>query len=192
MLAARNNVLKAALQIVPQKGFTDATLVDAAAQLNLSPMVVGAMFPRGPVELVEHVMQTANLSVATELAKVVTEQSKTTGSIWTSVDVVKFGLTHRLECIEPFSPHWSVAIALTMNPSSLPRAMLMTAYLVDEIAFHADKSSVPNNGVTWYMRRAVLAGIYGGAELHMLGDSTPRKAQTKLFVNTQVDALWCS
>ena len=29
-----------------------------------------------------------------------------------------------------------MAIALTLNPSSLPRAMLLTAHLVDEIAFH--------------------------------------------------------
>jgi len=137
--------------------------------------------------MVEHVMQTANASTAAELAN-----AQPTTPARSSRDIVKLGLNHRLECITPYAEHWSVAIALTMNPTSLPRAALLTAHLVDEVAFHADKTDAPNHGMQWYVRRAALCALYGAAEIHLIGDSTAGKTQTKLFVSTSVDNFWCA
>eukprot|EP00760_Papus_ankaliazontas_P005679 PhM_4_TR12710/c0_g1_i1/m.35592/K18587/COQ9; ubiquinone biosynthesis protein COQ9 len=198
MLKARSDILRTALAMVPQHGFSDTALTEAAAKLGLSPMCVGSLFARGPVELVEFTMQTANQSVALELQKMreadaTTSTPSSSSTSPSSADIVVRGLQHRIECLRPFAEHWPVAAALTAaSPvTSLPRCALYTAHLVDEIAFHADKSHVPDHGVGWYARRAALAGLYTAAELHMMGDTSANKQQTMDFIRVGVKGLWC-
>ncbi len=62
----RLRVLEGALKHVPSLGWTTAALMAAVADAGLSVASVG-MFPRGPVELVEHFITTCNSRLARDV-----------------------------------------------------------------------------------------------------------------------------
>ena len=65
-LTLRLRVLDGALKHVPLVGWTTAALTNAVTDLGLSVASVG-MFPRGPVELVEHFITTCNTRLVRDL-----------------------------------------------------------------------------------------------------------------------------
>ena len=206
MQAARTKILQNALQHIPICGFTRETLEKTAIALDVSPLSTEVLFPRGPVELVEYVMNGANRSTIRALVEVraypkeemdrdlseVQEriQVPTYKILGSPREVVKFSLTHRLKFIVPFASHWSTAIRLTLAPSSLTKSISLTSVLIDDIVYYATKGLSTSHGLRWYARRALLAGVYAAAELHLIGDLTEDKDQTINFIHTQVDKFW--
>lgn len=66
MAQLQQHLLDSALQHVKRLGWTRSSLDAAAAELQLSPAVVG-MFPRGPSQLVEHFIAQQNAELDREL-----------------------------------------------------------------------------------------------------------------------------
>lgn len=66
MAQLQQQLLDSAMQHVKRLGWTRSSLAAAAADLQLSPAVVG-MFPRGPSQLVEHFIAQQNAELDREL-----------------------------------------------------------------------------------------------------------------------------
>ena len=223
----RGDILCRSLRHIPALGFTRETFETAAREARLSPMSISSIFPRGPVELVEFVLQTANKSTVCALQELISSAQnseslnefqgtkgvqsacRTRSSEWqkdlhsqytslkpeiipslSSADVVKHGLSHRISCITPYAAHWTTAIRLGLQSTSIARVLCLTRELADEISYYAETYEVANYGIRWYMKRGVLMGLYAAAEMHMVGDNTVHKRSTHEFVGKQVDMLW--
>ncbi|KAF8061102.1 coq9 [Scenedesmus sp. PABB004] len=178
----RAALLEAALPHVQREGWTAAALRAGARDLGLSPAAAGVL-PRGPADLVLHVIAANNAALAAELAASAPQLA--------ALPVrarVAAAVRRRLELNAPFAEAWPAALALAAAPAAAPRALELLSELVDAIWHAAGDTSTDYN---WYTKRALLAGIYTATELYMLTDYSPGYADTWAQLERRVaDALW--
>ena len=131
---------------------------------GLSP-AAAALLRGGGVELVDHFLLARRRDLAREL--------EGRGEELVNLRVrerVALGLRLRLEMTAPVLEHWPGALAVLASPRGAPLALRHAAGIADEVWHHAGCRSVDHN---WYTKRALVAGVYTTAELHMLTDCSP-------------------
>ncbi|KAJ1328492.1 rpsU-divergently transcribed protein [Batrachochytrium salamandrivorans] len=129
-------LLEASLPFVPEHGWTLQAISQGARSLGYTDVTHG-LLPRGPIELVEHFIQSRTRMIAPTLA----EQQ---------IDLSQMGMTARVRtaCIArlmmtaPYVHKWPQAIALLSQPQNLPNTTKDLGGLVDEIWFLAGDKSV--------------------------------------------------
>ena len=97
----RARLLEAALQFVPEKGWTIDALSAGAVSCGLSPAAHG-MLPRGPVELVEHFVSSCDEALAKEM---LTRQEELVGL--ETQNRLLLAMQTRLQMLEPHVGTWS-------------------------------------------------------------------------------------
>jgi len=81
---------------------------------------------------------------------------------------------------------WSEALALQASPTEAPYAFENTSKIADIVWRYAgDRSS----DFTWYSKRAILMGIYTGAEVYLLADKSEDAKDTFDFIERGVRDL---
>lgn len=71
-------------------------------------------------------------------------------------------------------------------PQNVPVALSNLGDLLNVIWYYAGDMSTD---MSWYSKRAVLAGLYQSAELVFLQDTSPDYAQTQEFLNRRMKEL---
>ncbi|XP_016990528.1 ubiquinone biosynthesis protein COQ9, mitochondrial [Drosophila rhopaloa] len=178
--AIRAKILDAALQHVPQQGWTRHAIVLGAEESGY-PSVVHGMFPEGGFALVSHFNGKCNAQLVESL------QQKTDGGKQEVEDPLDFlvqAVRQRLEMVTPYKTQWPQAMALIAQPQHAPTALAQVLTLVDDICYYSGDRSVDFG---WYTRRVGLATIMKMTELYFLQDTSQGHTQTWEFLKNRMD-----
>lgn len=141
--AIRAKILDAALQHVPQQGWTRQAIILGAEESGY-PSVVHGMFPEGGFALVSHFNGKCNAQLVESL------QQKTDGGKQEVEDPLDFlvqAVRQRLEMVTPYKTHWPQAMALLAQPQHAPTALAQVLTLVDDICYYSGDRSVDVSNV---------------------------------------------
>lgn len=170
-------VLQNALKHVDTQGWSLEALASGARDAGY-PSVAHGMFPRGPIELVDHFMQDSNKAMVQALSEIPNWDSLTLKErLFTAIKI-------RLSMIEPHLARWPEAMALGALPQNAPTTMKLIASMVDDIWYYSGDQS---RDLSWYTKRAIISGVYASTELYMLSDKSPGYAETWRFLDARLD-----
>jgi len=175
----RVQILTKALGHVAAHGWTTEALARGAEDHGFSPALHG-LFPRGPVELVEHFVMESNMHLSTKMLMLEPEDAQSES------DFTKTALKWRLEMILPYRHGWEDALGLTLQPNNMLNSMRTISMMLDDVAYQAGDRSTDS---AWYAKRAGLVGVYGSTELFMLQDNSLDYENTWKFLDRRVDEL---
>ena len=196
MISTREKALQGACEIAKTYGFTQEMLERACCRMALSPAAASMIFPRGPVDVVSYIKDTADKSVL-KFFRSLTDGDKKGIPLTISPpcrpgNVVQLALKERLKFIKPYSENWMTALQLIFKYESVHNVVRFNLF-ADELFFHATKSL----HVTRSKRVAFklsLSAISLASEMHLILDSSKNKVETELFLNSQIQNLmgdWC-
>ncbi|CAB4001544.1 Ubiquinone biosynthesis COQ9, mitochondrial [Paramuricea clavata] len=171
-------ILTAALQFVPEYGWTAQAIVEGAKIEGFSGMAEG-MFPREGGDLVLHFINMCNLDLGDYLA----DNSRTQEEIRKTIgqnDFIKNAVEVRLKMIIPYIDSWPQAMSLMAYPSNAVDAFQSVANMTDDIWYHSNDTSTD---ISWYTKRTSLAAIYGVTELYMVQDKSQEFEDTWMFLD---------
>ncbi|XP_061878359.1 ubiquinone biosynthesis protein COQ9, mitochondrial [Entelurus aequoreus] len=175
-------ILGAALEFVPQHGWTIEAIATGAETLGLSSASTG-MFYNGAGDLVLHFVAQCN----SQLAEILAEQHKQVqlgqAEPKKTADFLRDAVETRLRMHIPYIETWPQAMSILLLPHNIPEALKHLSTLVDDIWYHAGDRSTDMN---WYRKRAALTGIFNTTELVMLQDSSPDFQDTWLFLDNRI------
>ncbi|KAH8316518.1 hypothetical protein KR067_009348 [Drosophila pandora] len=178
--AIRVKILDAALQHVPQHGWSRQAIVQGAEDSGY-PSVVHGMFPEGGFALVSHFNGKCNAELVESLQRK-TDDGKL--EVENPMDFLVQAVRQRMEMIAPYKAQWPQAMALIAQPQHAPTALAQVLTLVDDICYYSGDRSVDFG---WYTRRVGLATILKMTELYMLQDTSPGHANTWEFLKNRMD-----
>ncbi|XP_034476437.1 ubiquinone biosynthesis protein COQ9, mitochondrial [Drosophila innubila] len=176
----RHKILDAAMEHVPQHGWTKQAIVLGAESCGY-PSVVHGMFPEGGFALVSHFNGKCNAQLVQFLQQKTENGQKEVGD---PLDFLVQAVRQRLEMIVPYKTQWPQAMALIAQPQHASTALAQVLTLVDDICYYSGDRSVDFG---WYTRRIGLATIMKMTELYMLQDTSPGHAQTWEFLKNRMD-----
>ncbi|KAJ2993146.1 Ubiquinone biosynthesis protein coq9, mitochondrial [Globomyces sp. JEL0801] len=131
----QTQLLDASLLYVPEYGWTKTALMNGAESLGWTSMSHG-ICKRGPIELVEHFIQTSTAQLSEELKSHPDFLDlKTTARIKRLISI-------RLMMTSPYIDKWPQALSLMGLPQNAPNTVKQLAELVDEIWFLAGDQSI--------------------------------------------------
>ncbi|NWY07474.1 COQ9 protein, partial [Nothoprocta ornata] len=178
----QHRILAAALDFVPEHGWTAEAIAEGAKTLGLSAAAAG-MFRSDGSELVLHFVSQCNTKLAElleqeqKLVQLGETQKKTTDQF------LRDALEARLRMLIPYIEKWPQAVSILLLPQNIPSSLSLLTSMIDDICHFAGDQSTDFN---WYTRRAVLTGIYNTTELVMMQDSSPDFEDTWRFLENRV------
>lgn len=134
-MCLKDKLIAQSLVHMPQYGFTDRTLHEAAKSLDYSPAVTGVLV-NGPADVIHHVMeQNAETMKASVLKALEDEPMGTT-------DIIRLAVKTRLELQAPYIHHWAGAMAVGIQPGNAFKTTETLGKLFDDIwVLAGDKST---------------------------------------------------
>ncbi|KAK3808287.1 MAG: rpsU-divergently transcribed protein, partial [Benniella sp.] len=168
-------ILKKALTLVPQHGWTTTSIMKAAESMGY-PTIIHGMFPNGGADLIDYFLKDCLNSLPLEL------EGRMEGL--GTQEKIRLGTLTRLGMIAPYIDRWPEALAIMGQPSNVAMSLNHLAKIVDEIWYLAGDKSADMN---WYTKRASLAAIYSTTELYMTTDKTPNYEATQRFLDRRFD-----
>ncbi|XP_002016366.2 ubiquinone biosynthesis protein COQ9, mitochondrial [Drosophila persimilis] len=178
--AIRDKILDAALEHVPQHGWTRQAIVLGAEQCGY-PSVVHGMFPEGGFALVSHFNGRCNAQLVQSLKE---KTSKGQQEVENPLDFLVQAVRQRMEMIAPYKAQWPQAMSLIAQPQHASTALAQVLTLVDDICYYSGDRSVDFG---WYTRRIGLATIMKMTELYLLQDTSAGNVQTWEFLKNRMD-----
>lgn len=175
----RDSAIRAALPEVARLGWTRAALAAGLAAQGRDPLEQDWLFPRGPVEAIEAWCDLADRDMAAAVAGVDMAALKIPARI-------RLLVLTRLEQAEPWREAVRLALAHQALPWNVVSGLRSVARTADAIWAAAGDTS---NDVSWYTRRATLAGIYGATLAFWLQDQTPGFPATRGFLDRRLHDL---
>ncbi|XP_075045560.1 ubiquinone biosynthesis protein COQ9, mitochondrial isoform X2 [Mixophyes fleayi] len=178
----QERILTAALVFVPEYGWTSEAIAQGAKSLDLSSAAAG-MFGSEGGELVLHFVSQCNRKLAEmleeehKLVQLGSAEKKPTAQF------LRDALEARLKMHIPYMGQWPQALGILLLPHNIPSSLKLLTAMVDDIWHYAGDQSTD---VSWYTRRAVLAGIYNTTELVMMQDNSPDFEDTWSFLQNRV------
>ncbi|KAM7396313.1 hypothetical protein PAMP_019362 [Pampus punctatissimus] len=175
-------ILTAALEFVPQHGWSMEAIAAGAETLGLSSASTG-MFDNGAGDLVLHFIAHCN----SQLTDILAEQHKQIqlGQAETkkTADFLRDAVETRLRMYIPYIETWPQAMSMLLLPHNIPDSLKHLSTLVDDIWYYAGDRSTDMN---WYTKRAALTGIFNTTELVMVQDSSPDFQDTWNFLDNRI------
>lgn len=171
----KDKLLEAAINHVPFDGWSDATLIAAAQDCDMTQGDARAMFPRGALDLAlaYHRMGDAQMVARLDGADLSELRFR---------DRIAAGVRYRLEAADKELVRKGMAFfALPQNASDGAAALWHTCGLIWETL--GDTSTDLN----WYTKRATLSAVYSSVVLYWLGDDTEGNAATWAFLDRRID-----
>ncbi|KAM4721396.1 ubiquinone biosynthesis protein COQ9, mitochondrial [Rhinophrynus dorsalis] len=178
----QQRILSAALQYVPDYGWSSEAIAEGAKSLDLSAAVAG-MFEDGGSELVLHFVSQCNQQLTEQLEEEHKLVQLGSAEKKPTEQFLRDAVEARLRMHIPYIGKWPQALGLLLLPHNIPSSLKLLTAMVDDIWHYAGDQSTD---VSWYTRRAVLAGIYNTTELVMLQDSSPDFEDTWNFLQNRV------
>jgi ubiquinone biosynthesis protein COQ9 len=181
----KERILEAALECVPQHGWSRSAITAGVEKLGLSPGAVG-LFSSGGFDLADYFYKRCNKELAGHLQGQVTI---TDGKVQRSQPLPVFmesALRVRLSMIIPHLDTWHQAMALMSLPYNAPTSIRNLQTLVDDMWYYSGDTSTDLN---WYTKRVTLAGVYKLTELCLVQDHSPDQSQTWAFLSRRMSDL---
>eukprot|EP01137_Pigoraptor_chileana_P000232 Opistho-2@36063 len=174
--ALKTQLLDTALDNVPHYGWTTDAITEAAVQLGLPRISHGILY-RGPIDLVDHFVESANARLVAH----VTQHGLTSADLHGRLGEA---MRLRLSMQIPYARQWPQAMALMVHPLHFAHSSKHLMRLVDDIWFHAGDRATD---FSWYTKRTALAAIYNATELFMVQDTSPDYQATWTFLQSRLD-----
>ena len=172
----RDHVLAEALPEIPQTGFSQETLANAASKAGISRRELNDAFPNGPADLVEAFSHWADRMMADKVAADPEESHLR--------DRIAAAVRARIEVLNPHKEAARRAAAFLALPHNAPLGAKLMMRSVDAMWRAAgDRSS----DFSWYTKRAILAGVYGTTIAYWLADSSEMNSDTWTFLGHRID-----
>ncbi|XP_012677763.1 ubiquinone biosynthesis protein COQ9, mitochondrial [Clupea harengus] len=175
-------ILTAALDFVPQYGWTVESLAAGAETLGLSSASTG-MFNNGAGDLVLHFVGHCNA----QLTEILAEQHKQIqlgqAEPKKTAEFLRDAVETRLRMLIPYIDIWPQAMSILILPHNIPHSLKHLSTLMDDMWYYAGDRSTDMN---WYTKRAALTGIYNTTELVMLQDTSPDWQDSWTFLDNRI------
>eukprot|EP01024_Parvocaulis_polyphysoides_P042961 TRINITY_DN3921_c2_g1_i1.p2 TRINITY_DN3921_c2_g1~~TRINITY_DN3921_c2_g1_i1.p2 ORF type:complete len:236 (+),score=26.08 TRINITY_DN3921_c2_g1_i1:133-840(+) len=176
--SVKQSLMEKALESVPQQGWSQTSLQEAARQLGYSPAIAGGI---EDAELVWHFMSGCNEKLRNKFESLLQELGNSSVK-----EKVKRGLIERLMMNGPYINTLPQAYSIVCAPHRLQKTMQIQHQMIDDIwHFAGDKST----DLRWYGKRMTLAGIYAATELYMLTDFSPDFEDTKKALDRRLEEI---
>ncbi|MBN3315194.1 COQ9 protein, partial [Atractosteus spatula] len=178
----QSRILAAALDFVPQHGWSVDAIAEGAQALGLSAAAAG-MFTNGAGDLVLHFITQCNTRLADSLAEQHKQVQLGQAESKKPAEFLREAVEMRLRMLIPYIETWPQAMSILLLPQNIPESLKHLSTLVDDIWYYAGDRSTDLN---WYTRRAALTGIYNTTELVMVQDSSPDFQDTWTFLDNRI------
>ncbi|XP_037538593.1 ubiquinone biosynthesis protein COQ9, mitochondrial isoform X1 [Nematolebias whitei] len=209
-------LLTAALEFVPQHGWSMEAIAAGAESLGLSSASTG-MFSNGMGDLVLHFIAQCNANLTEILAEQHNQVQQGQVEPKQTAEFLKDAIETRLRMYIPYIETWPQAMSILLLPHNIPDSLKHLSTMVDDIWYYAGDRSTdvsgsyhprspfssahsflspfhqhPNNirpataQMNWYTKRAALTGIFNTTELVMLQDSSPDFQDTWQFLDNRI------
>ena len=177
--AERDAALRATLPHVPRLGWSWAALQAGLRDLGRDGQEAEWLFPGGPIEAVEAWCDLADR----EMEAAARAEDLLALRIPARIRRV---LTLRLEANEAHKEAIRRALALQSLPWNLASALRTVGRTADSMWAAAGDTSAD---LSWYTRRATLAGVYGATLAFWLQDDEPGFPATRAFLERRLGDL---
>ena len=159
------------------EGFSRAAIAAAAHRLELPRGEADRLFPGGPVQILAHLSQRADLRTVEDMEKAGVAGQKIRDRIRTAV---------RLRLEQHGGERESVrrALSLLLLPFNAGLGLKLLYKTVDALWYAAGDTSSDFN---FYTKRATLAGVYSSTLLYWLNDRSPGNEATWGFLDRRID-----
>jgi ubiquinone biosynthesis protein COQ9 len=158
-------------------GWTRGALSAAARQLTLPAGEADRLFPGGPVQVLTHISERADLRTVEDMEKEGVAGLKMRERIKGAVRI-------RLERHAGEREAVRRALALLALPFNAGLALKLLYRTVDAMWYAAGDTSTDFN---FYTKRATLAGVYSSTLLYWLNDRSPGAEATWGFLDRRID-----
>ena len=158
-------------------GWTRSALSTAARQIDLPPSEADRLFPGGPVQVLTHISERADLRTVADMEKEGVAGLKMR-------DRIKGAVRIRLERHAGEREAVRRALALLSLPFNAGLALKLLYKTVDAMWYAAGDTSTDFN---FYTKRATLAGVYSSTLLYWLNDRSPGSEATWGFLDRRID-----
>jgi len=174
--AIRDRVLIEALGEIPQDGFSEMTLANAAARAGIAKRELQDAFPKGPASLVEAFSHWADRRMTEIMAEGTSEQRLR--------DRVASAVRTRIEVVAPHKEAARRAAGFLAAPQHAPLAAKLTMRTVDAMWRAAGDTS---SDFSYYTKRALLTAVYGSTLAYWFSDASEGHSATWTFLGNRID-----
>jgi ubiquinone biosynthesis protein COQ9 len=172
----RRAVVEAALPLIPDSGFTEATLKRVATEAGADTITLARQFPRGAASLVEAFSEWADDQMDAALKTTPLSEMKIRERIKTAVNA-------RLVALRPHKEAARRAAAFLSLPQNAATAATLLYRTVDRMWRAAGDTSTDFN---FYTKRAILAGVYSSTMLRWFTDDSEDEKATFEFLDARI------
>ena len=172
----RDALLRASLPHVPRLGWSMAALRAGAASAGQPPEIVESLFPAGAPGALEAWCDLVDreMTETADLSGLRTPQR------------VRTLIATRLRLARPDKE----AVRLALAQQALPwNARLAARTLARTVSAIWEAAGDRSDDLSWYTRRATLAGLYGSVLAYWMGDPSEDDAATLAFLDRQLARL---
>ena len=159
------------------EGWTRTALAAGARRLDLPPGEADRLFPGGPIQVLTHLSQRADLRTVEDMEKEGVAALKIRDRIRGAVRI-------RLERHAGEREAVRRALALLSLPFNAGLALKLLYKTVDAMWYAAGDTSTDFN---FYTKRATLAGVYSSTLLYWLNDRSAGSEATWAFLDRRID-----
>ncbi|KAJ8272237.1 hypothetical protein COCON_G00110960 [Conger conger] len=181
----QTRILTAALDFVPQHGWSAEAISAGAESLGLSSASAG-LFTNGAGDLILHFVAQCNSQLTESLAEEHNQVQLGQAEPKETAQYLRDAVEARLRMLIPYIDTWPQAMSILLLPHNIPDSLKHLSTLIDDIWYYAGDRSTDLN---WYTRRAALTGIYNTTELVMLQDSSPDFQDTWTFLDNRIQDM---
>ncbi len=175
--AQKDAVLEAALEHVPFDGWGRPALNGAARDLDLEPITVRRLFPRGGESLLDAFDDWADRHMLTRLEALDLDTMRVTERLAAAIRA-------RLEVLSPYREATRRAVSARALPLAALGGWQSLWRTVDRMWLAAGDTKA--DGLDTYTKRALLAGVYTSSVLYWLEDNSPNHEDTWRFVDRRL------
>ncbi|XP_035232458.1 ubiquinone biosynthesis protein COQ9, mitochondrial-like isoform X2 [Stegodyphus dumicola] len=173
-------ILEAAVNFVPEYGWSKKSLAHGAKSLGLSTAAHG-LIESGGADLVHYFNFSSNRKLEQHLKENAAENERT--------DLKNFlenALEFRLRMVIPFVSNWPEAMALMLFPTQIPADTKNLLDMADQIWHYSGDKSLD---MSWYSKRLSVAAAYKACELSLIQDKSSDFSDTFEFLERRVDTV---
>lgn len=172
----RELVLMEALPEIRESGFSDLTLINAAARAGVGKRELQDAFPKGAANLVEAFSDWADRRMTDIMSTGEPEQRLR--------DRVASAVRTRIEVVAPHKEAARRAAGFLASPQNAPLAARLTMRSVDAMWRASGDTS---SDFSYYTKRAMLAGVYGATLAYWFSDGSEGHSATWTFLDNRID-----
>lgn len=175
--ALRDRLADAVAAEAAFEGWTRTALAAAGRRLELPAGEADRLFPGGPIQVLSHVSELADIRTVEDMEKEGVAALKIR-------DRIKAAVRIRLERHSVSREASRRALALLSLPFNAGLGLKLLYKTVDAMWYAAGDTSTDFN---FYTKRATLAGVYSSTLLYWLNDRSPAAEQTWSFLDRRID-----